>query len=342
MLVGVAHIVAFGMIAYDAAHGQLSAAHIVLYGQAILASFTIGLIGDPQWTVARAAGAAQRLVDIRGRIELPPDGRAVAPPRTGAAAIELRGVRFTYPSRDLPTLDGLDLTIPAGQSIAIVGENGAGKSTLIKLLAGLYLADQGTVRIDGVDLASAHLEVIRRRIAAIFQQFVRYHLPLRENVGYGDLTHLHDDHILADALRSAGGAAVLERLEHGWDTVLSAEYEDGTDLSGGQWQRVALARALAAINGGAGVLILDEPTAALDIRAEVELFERFLEVTHGMTTILVSHRLSSVRHADRIVVVEGGRLVEDGSHGELMATGGRYAKMFNLQAQRFREADPEK
>jgi ATP-binding cassette subfamily B protein len=219
----------------------------------------------------------------------------------------------------------------------MVGVNGAGKSTVIKLLCGLYRPDQGAVRVGGADPAQSQAA---RRLAVIFQDFVRYHLSLRDNVGMGAIARQGEQQILDRALSDAGGNGLLERLESGWDTVLSAEYEGGTDLSGGQWQRVALARALAAVSAGAGVLILDEPTAALDVRAEAALFDRFLEVTRDVTTILVSHRLSSVRHADRIVVLDpGAGIVEDGSHEELLEAGGRYAEMFALQAQRFAQVD---
>jgi ATP-binding cassette subfamily B protein len=178
---------------------------------------------------------------------------------------------------------------------------------------------------------------LRRRVAVIFQEFVRYHLTLRENVGMAMLgDHRSDDvaGVVPRALHDATGDSVLARVGS-WDRVLSGEYAGGTDLSGGQWQRVALARALAAIDAGAGVLVLDEPTAALDVRAEAELFDGFLDVTRGLTTVLVSHRLSSVRHADRIVVLDGGRIVEDGTHDALVAAGGGYAAMFALQAERF-------
>jgi ATP-binding cassette subfamily B protein len=208
-----------------------------------------------------------------------------------------------------------------------------GKSTLIKLLCGLYEPDGGRILVGGHPPVTA-----RGRIAVIFQDFVRYRLPLRENVGFGSLGRMQDTAELEVALRDAGAGELLARLPRGWDTVLSKEFEGGVDLSGGQWQRIALARALAAVRGGAGMLILDEPTASLDVRAETELFERFLELTKDVTTILVSHRLSSVRRADRIVVVADGRVAEDGTHDELMRLGGRYAEMFTLQAERFAEA----
>jgi ATP-binding cassette subfamily B protein len=193
----------------------------------------------------------------------------------------------------------------------------------------------GSVLVDRGDPGAD--DGLRRRVAVIFQEFVKYHLSLRDNVALALLDApdgRHVDGVAARALHDAVGDPVLRRVGS-WDRVLSAEYDGGTDLSGGQWQRVALARALAAVDAGAGVLVLDEPTAALDVRAEAELFDNFLAVTRGMTTILVSHRLSSVRHADRIVVLDDGRIVEDGTHEELVAHGGRYARMFALQAERF-------
>ena len=359
----------FALLARDAFAGAVSLASLVTLVQAILALEAFGPIGDQQTALARNTSAMAKLVELRAELGLPalPDSRgrgsadeaAGVPQACGSDGvpsakgrplpIDLRDVTFTYPARSVPTFERLSLHIPAGQSVAVVGANGAGKSTLIKLLCGLYPPDAGTVHIDGRD--PARDEAMRRRVAVIFQDFVHYHLPLRDNIAFGALDHRDDDQVLGRALSDAGGSALLTRLEHGWDTVLSPEYAAGTDLSGGQWQRVALARALAAIAGGAGVLVLDEPTAALDVRAEAALFDRFLHVTRGMTTLLVSHRLSSVRHADRIVVLgddpdparadaagPGAKIIEDGSHAELIAAGGAYAQMFSLQARRFAAA----
>ena len=247
------------------------------------------------------------------------------------SGIRFRGLRFAYPG-GAPVLDGLDLDIPAGTSLAIVGQNGAGKTTLAKLLCRLYDPQAGAVEIDGVDLRELDIDRWRARLAAEFQDFIRFELPLRDNVAP---TGADDDTVRA-AL-TAAGAGTLAAL----DTVLHRGYRGGIDLSGGQWQRVALARALCAVRLGAGVVILDEPTAQLDVRGEAEIFERLLAATRHCTTILISHRFSTVRHADRICVLEGGRVVELGSHAELMALGGRYRTMFDLQASRFTAAEDE-
>lgn len=233
-------------------------------------------------------------------------------PSVTESNVRFDDVVFTYPTRTEPTLRHLSLDIPAGQSIAIVGINGAGKSTMIKLLAGLYEADRGSISIGGSDVF--HDASVRGKVAVIFQDFVHYPLSLRDNVGFGAIEHRKDTELLQRAMADAGGAVVLKQLDHDWDTILSREFSGGTDLSGGQWQRVALARALAAVATGAEILVLDEPTAALDVRAEAALFERFLDVAGGVTTMLVSHRLSTVRHAERIVVLDGatGHITEDG------------------------------
>lgn len=324
-----------GAVGWSAANGAISVAALVVYAQAVMAAENLGPIGDAQWAIGRTVMSADHVIDLERRFA--GSGRTDSVVRStgsGPVGIRLEGVGFTYQSRQQPTLHDFDLTIPAGQSLAIVGENGVGKTTLIKLLCGLYEPDHGRVLLDGADDPIA----VRHRIGVIFQDFVRYELPLRANVGFGSLELVRDEQKLRAALADAGAADLLDRLPAGWDTVLARGYDNGTDLSGGQWQKVALARALMAIRGGAGLLILDEPTANLDVRAEAELFDRFLELTKGVTTILVSHRLSSVRHADRIVVIADGRPVEDGSHDELVAAGGRYAQMYGMQASRFAEA----
>jgi ATP-binding cassette, subfamily B, bacterial len=251
--------------------------------------------------------------------------------------IRFEGVRFAYPGTDREVFSDLELTIAAGTSLAIVGGNGAGKTTLIKLLARLHEPGAGTIAIDGTPLDHFDPESWRGRLAVIFQDFVRYELPAADNVGFGGVEVLGDPDALDSAATRAGALDIVRRLPAGWDTPLNRQYTGGADLSGGEWQRIALARALFAVEAGAGILVLDEPTANLDVRAEAALFDDFLDLTRGLTTILISHRFSTVRHADRICVLEGGRVVEDGTHDELIAAGGRYAAMFELQAARFRD-----
>jgi len=223
--------------------------------------------------------------------------------------------------------DGLDLVVPAGQSLAIVGQNGAGKTTLAKLLCRLYDPVSGSIEVDGTDLRDLDVDMWRSQVTAVFQDFVRFELSLRENVDPGGTAPA--DVVLATLAEA--GADDLADL----DTPLAKGYSGGIDLSGGQWQRIAVARALCALRMGAGLVLLDEPTAQLDVRGEAEIFKRVLHATRGTTTILISHRFSTVRHADRIAVLEQGRVLEQGSHDELMAAGGRYRDMFTLQASRF-------
>jgi ABC-type multidrug transport system fused ATPase/permease subunit len=246
-----------------------------------------------------------------------------------AREVRFRDLSFAYPGGP-PVLQGFDLTIPAGSSIAIVGQNGAGKTTLAKLLCRLYDPQAGTIEIDGIDVRNLPIDAWRDRVTAVFQDFIRFELPLRDNVAPAGAP----DEVIRAALESAGAANLA-----GLDTVLARGYEGGTDLSGGQWQRVALARALCAVKMGAGLVLLDEPTAQLDVRGEAEIFDRILAATRHCTTILISHRFSTVRHADRICVLEHGRVIELGTHDELMAQGGRYRTMFDLQAQRFSAPD---
>ena len=244
-------------------------------------------------------------------------------------------VGFRYPGADYDVLSGLDLSIPTGQSLAIVGTNGAGKTTLVKLLAALYQPTDGRIVVDGTDLRDVETAAWQQQIAVIFQDFVRYELPARENVGFGSVAHLDDPAALVRAAARSDAQAIVDALSRGWDTVLSRQYSGGADLSGGEWQRIALARCHLAIESGARILVLDEPTATLDVRAEAEFFDRFVELTEGLTTILISHRFSTVRAASRIVVLANGRITEDGSHADLLAAGGAYAEMFRLQAGRY-------
>ena len=332
----------YALLAYAALHGDLALGALAVYVSAVQGASGFRAFDDPNAHLAYAAVAVPSLLELERRLAVPdaPAPAAALAPDAPRQAIRFEQVSFGYPSQAVDVLAGLDLEIPAGRSLAIVGVNGAGKTTLIKLLCGLYQPTRGRITVDGLDLLEVRPADWQRRVAAIFQDFVQYHLTARENVGLGAAAHADDLERLRAAAEKAGAADVIESLPRGWDTVLSRRYEGGTDLSGGQWQRIALARALFAVEGGARVLILDEPTAALDVRAEAALYDRFLELTAGLTTVVISHRFSTVRRADRIVVLGGGRVLEDGRHDELVAAGGRYAAMFALQAARF-AADQE-
>ena len=332
VLVVGANLVVFWALAEAAASGRLGLDQVVVFAQVAVGTSMIAF-GGLNWALDGAAApvaASQRVIPaMEAAGALRPGTRpAEAMP---AAGIRFRGLRFAYPGGD-PVLDGLDLDIPAGTSLAIVGQNGAGKTTLAKLLCRLYDPQAGAIEVDGVDLRELDLDRWRARLAAVFQDFIRFELPLRDNVAP---TGADDATVLA-ALAEAGANGLA-----GLDTVLHNGYRDGIDLSGGQWQRVALARALCAVRLGAGVVLLDEPTAQLDVRGEAEIFDRILAATRHCTTILISHRFSTVRHADRICVLEGGRVIELGSHAELIALGGRYRTMFDLQASRFAAEDEE-
>lgn len=248
---------------------------------------------------------------------------------TGSPEVVFDGVSFTYPGTERSALEEVSLTIEPGQTLALVGRNGAGKTTLIKLLARLYEPTSGAVRIDGQDVSELSPAEVRRRIGVIFQDFVQYNLSASDNVGVGWLPELDNDEAIRDAATRGGAREFIERLPEGFDTVLG-RYYGGSQLSIGQWQRLALARAFMRHSD---LLILDEPTAALDAESEAELFERFQELKEGRTAVLITHRFSTVRFADRIVVLDKGRLVEEGTHAELLALGGIYATMFTAQAE---------
>ncbi|MFP5318355.1 MAG: ABC transporter ATP-binding protein [Acidimicrobiia bacterium] len=287
--------------------------------------------------------SAARILDLAAkdpRLEVRPVAAVAAVAAAGGPPTErglrFEGVTFAYPGTDRKVVDGLNLWVPAGSSLALVGENGTGKTTLVKLLARFYDPDEGSITLDGLDLRDHDLEALRARMAVIFQDFVRYQLPARDNVGFGAVAAAGDQELLD---RAAGAVGVLERIRafpDGWDTVLAREF-GGVDLSGGEWQRVALARAMTAQLGrDCDLLVLDEPTASLDVRVEHELYEQFAELSRDRTTLLVSHRFSTVRMAERIVLLAGGRVAEDGSHEELMSAGGRYAALYDLQASHYR------
>ena len=334
LLVLSANVLVFWMMAEDLVAGHLALARVVTFATAALGASTIAF-GGLSWALDSASApvaAVLRLQPAMARKGALVQGTRVAT-RMPLREIRFRNVHFGYPTASEPVLNGFNLTIPAGSSLAIVGQNGAGKTTLAKLLCRLYDPQEGSIEIDGVDLRELELNAWRARLTAVFQDFTRFELPLRANVSpRGGAS----DEVIQAALAEAG-ATHLASL----DRILSRGYEGGTDLSGGQWQRIALARALCAVKLGAGLVLLDEPTAQLDVRGEGEIFERILAATRHATTILISHRFSTVRHADRICVLEHGRVVELGTHDELMAAGGRYRTMFTLQASRFGDEEEE-
>lgn len=328
-----ANLVVFWSIANAVSDGRLTLGPAVTFvGAAVGVSMLA--FGGLSWALDGAAApvsAVLRLREAMAKAGALAKGSGAANKMPGRE-IRFRNVSFKYPGDAPAVLEGFDLTIPAGSSLAIVGQNGAGKTTLAKLLCRLYDPQSGAIEIDGVDLKSLDIEEWRGRVTAVFQDFIRFELPLRDNVSPAGAP----DTVIEAALAEAG-ASHLASL----DTILARGYEGGTDLSGGQWQRVALARAMCAVKMGAGLVLLDEPTAQLDVRGEAEIFERVLKATRRATTILISHRFSTVRQADRICVLEQGRVIELGSHEELMAAGGRYRTMFELQASRFESDEGE-
>ncbi len=331
LLVTAANVLVFWSLAGAALNGGIGLGAVVIYAQSAVGISMIAF-GGLNWALDGSAAPVAAVLRLEPAMRtsgwLAPGPRRANGP---ADEIRFRDLTFAYP-HGTPVLEHFDLTIPAGSSLAIVGQNGAGKTTLAKLLCRFYDPQSGGIEVDGVDLREMDLLSWRSRITAVFQDFMRLELSLRDNVAPAGAP----DEVVRAALESAGGASLASL-----DTVLARGYEGGTDLSGGQWQRVALARALCAVTLGAGVVLLDEPTAQLDVRGEAEIFDRILAATRQCTTILISHRFSTVRHADRICVLEQGRVIELGTHEELMAQGGRYRTMFDLQAQRFTGGEQE-
>jgi ABC-type multidrug transport system fused ATPase/permease subunit len=359
LIVLAANVGIFLLLGTAALGHRIGLGPLIVYAQAAVGTSMIAF-GGLNWALDGAAAPVAAVGRLKATTAAAGTVVSGSKPATGMPAqqIRFRNVTFAYPAAPgRPVLAGLDLDIPAGSSLAIVGVNGAGKTTLAKLLCRLYDPQSGSIEVDGTDLRDLDLASWRQRVTAVFQDFARFELTLRENViprlavtaepggpggpgqaGLIDQAHrvIQGDRIAGAAL-DAAGAAGLASL----DTVLAKGYTGGTELSGGQWQRVALARAMAAVELGAGLILLDEPTAQLDVRGEAEIFERVLAATRSCTTILISHRFSTVRHADRIAVIEHGAVAELGSHDELMALRGRYWTMFTLQARRFATGTPE-
>jgi ATP-binding cassette subfamily B protein len=323
--------VSCGYLGYAAYHHQIALGTLAVMLPMLAATTPFG---DISWDDVALSWMLQGLPRA-GHLEAElapaaPLAGAVSPAGKPVREIRFDQVKFQYPGSERPVFSALDLVITAGRSTAIVGINGAGKTTLVKLLARLHDPTAGRILVDGADLAGFEPRQWQRQVAVVFQDFAHYPLTLRENIGWGAPEHLSDADGIAASARRAGASPDV-----GWDTVLSRKYDGGVDLSGGQWQRVALARALFAVRHGATILVLDEPTAWLDARGEADFFDRFLEITEGTTTLIISHRFSTVRRADQICVLDQGRVLERGDHESLLAAGDRYARLFSLQAARF-------
>ncbi|MFT3898596.1 MAG: ABC transporter ATP-binding protein [Thermomonas sp.] len=286
---------------------------------------------------SQVAGQALFLEDLYSFYDIQPEiaskPGAVPVPQPIARGFVFENVGFRYPDAEKWALRGVEFELHAGEVLALVGENGAGKTTLVKLLARLYDPDEGRILLDGRDLKDYDLDDLRANIGVIFQDFVRYHLSAGENIGVGNVDDMSNRERIAEAARKGMADEVIASLPNGYDQLIGRRFRTGVDLSGGQWQKIAIARAYMR---DAQVMILDEPTAALDARSEFEVFQRFKDLSEGRTAVLISHRFSSVRMADRILVLANGKVEASGTHAQLMAQGGRYAELFELQAAGYR------
>jgi ATP-binding cassette subfamily B protein len=331
-------------VALQAILGRITLGGLTLYTQTAVQvgqNFQ-GLLNDISSTYENTlyVNTLFEFLEYEPKIVSPPHPQPVDPPRgvTGLE-IEFRNVSFTYPGKDPETqaaLKQVSFTIHAGEAVALVGRNGAGKTTLVKLLTRLYDPDEGEILMGGRNIKEYDLEDLREQVGVIFQDYVTYYMTAHENIGVGRVDKIEHRELVESAARKSGASAVIERLPHGYDTMLGRWFKDlkeSTQLSGGEWQKVALARAFMR---DARILVLDEPTSALDAQAEHEVFARFRALTEGKTAVFISHRFSTVRLADRIFVIENGRIIESGSHHELMALDGHYAGLFNLQAEAYR------
>jgi len=326
---------AYGLSIYRTLQGRYSIGDLTLITTAIMQAMS-----NIQQAFSTASGVADQALfltdllaffEMKPRVESKVNGlRAPRPIKNG---FEFRNVSFAYPGTERRVLSNFNFHLRCGERIALIGENGQGKTTIVKLITRLYDPTEGQVLLDGVDLREYDLDDLHAEMGVIFQDFMRYEMTARENIEVGRIEVEHSEEELEYAAKKSLASEVIDKLHGGFDQMLGRRFEGGVDLSGGEWQKIALARAYLR---DAQLLILDEPTAALDARSELEVFERFAELTYGKMALLISHRFSTVRMADRIVVLEAGKLVEEGSHSELIALGGRYAAMFEMQAASYR------
>ena len=315
--------------------GELSVGELTAYGSATILVWTTLNTSLANFAfMHRVGGFLTHLYDFLKRkpaIKISPKAFAKRVPRPIEKGIAFRDVHFRYPNTERNILDGISFHIPPGETVAIVGKNGAGKTTLVKLITRMYDPMDGDIHIDNVPIHHYNLEDLRSQMSVVDQDFLKYQLSAQENIGLGNVDLLSQLEPIKAAAEKAG-ADFIDQLPNGYETILSPQFEGGTELSGGQWQKIAIARALLR---DAQILILDEPTAALDVRSEHDIYARFQELTQEKTTLLISHRMSTVRMADRILVLDGGKLVEDGTHEQLMRDNGLYARLYTLQAEHY-------
>ena len=334
----VANCLAFLVLASDVRTRSVSVREFAIAIQAILG---VAILADPTGVTAnevifdygaKTLRGARALKRRLGDYRLDHGQRVPELLPIHRGNIELVDVTYSYPSENVDVLSGVSLALEAGTSTALVGANGSGKTTLVKLLCGLARPKTGSILVDGVPLSALDADAWRASIAVVFQDFLRYATTARDNVRMGASDRIATEEDLDRVAARVGLEDVIARLPQGWDTPLTPQLPGGVDLSGGEWQRLALARAMFIVERGATTLVLDEPTASLDVRAEAEFYDSFLDLTRGLTTLLISHRFSSVRRAQRIFVLDSGMIIEKGSHAELMTLGGRYAHLYSLQA----------
>ena len=321
---------AYGWIGWSAAKGWITLGGMTMYlmifkqGQASIASSltAIGKMYEDNLYLSNLYEFLEEPIDSN-------DGSAVTGPIPGDG-VRFEEVSFTYPGQTTPAIDRINLHLQPGQKLALVGENGSGKTTLIKLLTRLYVPSEGRILLDGRDLNEWQLDALRQRIGVIFQDFVRYQLKVGENIGVGDVEHIESEEQQQTAAQKGMAHPFIDSMEKGYDTQLGRWFKDGRELSGGQWQKIALSRAF--MRKQADILVLDEPTSAMDAEAEAKIFDHFRDVTENQMAILISHRFSTVRMADQIVVLADGKIIERGSHEQLMDRNGKYAHLFAIQA----------